>query len=124
MNEIRAFFPMYITSQSVPAGQVGRLAPSLTQAVTDASSASAQLPGQAALNNLVQIQVANVSTSWAIVNFGVFGAVAAASVATGYPIAPNSVVVVSVDPEVSGATAILVTAAATGSLIYTRGSGL
>lgn len=120
MSDTRSFYPLYLRAASA---QVGTLAASVTVAATDAGVTSARLPGTDR-NNYVQIQIANLSTSWAYVNFGVFGAVAAATVAASYPVAPGSVVVVSVDPEVSGATVILGTAAATGNVILTRGEGI
>lgn len=122
MNDTRAFFPLYLRSSQNP-NVNGSLAPSTTVAATDAGVLSTAFYGVTD-NNFVQIQIANTTTSWAYVNFGVFGAVTAATVATGYPVAPGSVVVVSVDPEVSGASVILGTAAATGSVIFTRGEGL
>lgn len=121
MNETRAFGPAYKASAS---GQQGTLLPSTTLAATDASQATAQFAGNKDNNGIVQIQIANLSTSWAYVNFGAFGNVAAATVAASYPVPPASVVVVSVHPEVSGATVILGTAAATGNVIFTRGSGV
>lgn len=120
MNEIRSFFPMYISSAP---GQTGTLSPSTTVAATDAAGASGRFSGTGD-NNYVQIQIANLSTSWAYVNFGVFGAITAATVAASYPVAPGSVVVVSADQEVTGASVILATAAATGNVIFTRGAGL
>jgi len=45
-------------------------------------------------------------------------------VASGYPVAPGAVVVVSVDSEVSGASVILAAGATAGNVIFTRGEGL
>ncbi len=130
MNEQRSFYPMYLrSSETVPYGggpstvTAGTLAPSTTVAATDAAGATGKFSGTDA-NNYVQIQIANLSTSWAYVNFGVFGNVTAATVAASYPVAPGGVVVVSVDKEVSGASVILGTAAATGNVIFTRGEGI
>jgi hypothetical protein len=122
MYDTAAFAPLYTRSNQDPA-VTGTLQPSTTVAATDASSASAKFAGSDR-NSSTQIQIANTSTSWAYVNFGVFGAVAAATVASSYPVAPGTVVVVTVDPEVSGVTIILGTAAATGNVIFTRGQGL
>lgn len=121
-GEQAAFEPLYI--QSGP-NQTGTLAPSVTHAATDAASASPILTGTND-NNFTQIQIANVTTgtSWAYVNFGRFGSVTPVTVGSGYPVPPNSVVVVTVDPEVNGASAIMGTAAATANIIYTRGQGL
>jgi hypothetical protein len=72
-------------------------------------------------NQFVQIQISNQTASWAYVNFGVFGAVVAATV-NSYPVGPGAVVVVSVAGEVTGASVILATG--TGSVTFTRGEGL
>lgn len=134
-NEIRSFYPLYLrSSETPPLGGggpstvvAGTLAPSVTVAATDAApTASARFPGTDK-NTYVQIQIANVSTtltSWAYVSFGVFGAVPNAAVATSYPIPPGAVVVVSVDPEVTGASVILGTAASAANVIFTRGEGI
>lgn len=122
MNDTRAFFPLYLRSNQNP-NTNGTFVASVTVAATDAAGNSAVFPGVLE-NNYVQIQIANTTTSWAFVNVGVFGAVTPATVASSYPVAPGSVVVISVDPEVNGASVILGTAAATGSVIFTRGEGL
>jgi hypothetical protein len=90
---------------------------------TDAPANSPRFPGTDN-NASTQIQIANISTSWAWVSFGVFGSVTAAAAGVGYPVAPGAVVVVTVDPEVTGASAVLQTAAATGNMTFTRGEGL
>ncbi len=126
MNELRSFAPLYSQTQLAgnPVAPVpGSLQPSVTVAAVDTATASAKFAGTND-NTYVQIQIANLSTSWAYVNFGQFGAVVAATVAASYPVAPGSVVVVSVDPEVTGASVILGTAAATGNVILTRGEGI
>lgn len=101
----------------------GTLSPSTTVAGVDTATASGKFSGVND-NAYVQLQIANLSTSWAYVNFGKFGAVVAATVAASYPVGPGATVVVSVDPEVSGASVILGTAAATGNVIFTRGEGI
>lgn len=122
MHDTKAFFPLYTRSNSTPAVS-GSLQPSVTVAATDAAAESSRFPGTDN-NNFTQIQIANKSIEWAHVNFGISGAVVPATVATGYPVAPGAVVVVSVDPEVTAASVILDTAAATGDVIFTRGEGL
>lgn len=122
MHDSRAFAPLYTPSTQNP-NVAGSLQPSTTVAATDAAGASDRFSGTEN-NNFTQMQIANLSTSWAYVNFGVFGAVVAATVAASYPVAPGAVVVVTVHPEVSGASVILGTAAATGNVIFTRGDGL
>jgi len=121
MNDTRAFAPLY--TPTIPGTSTGTLRASAFMGTTDAAAASPKFPGSDP-NNFTQIQIANMSTSWAWVNFGVFGAVTPAVLGVGYPVAPGAVVVVSVDPEVSGASVILQTAAATGNMAFTRGGGL
>src|ERR1700688_2161850 len=101
--ETRAFAPLYTASAGANAGT---LTPSVTVTAGVAAVASPQLPGP--INSTVaQIQIANTTTAWAYVNLGVFGNVTAATVAAGYPVGPGAVVVVSMLPEVSGASVIL-----------------
>lgn len=125
MSEIRAFEPLY--GPTGPSGgpgvatPQGTLQPSVTLAATAASQATAVFPGTQT-NYKQQIQIANQATVWAFVNFGVFGNIAAATVAASYPVAPGAVVVVTVDKEVTGATVIL--ASGTGNVTFTRGEGL
>lgn len=125
--ETRAFAPLYGPADGTPTG--GSLNASVTVSSIGAvtASTSAQLPGNRDNNSFYQIQIANKSTNaWAHVNFGVFGNVADATVAAGYPVAPGTVVVVSVNPEVSGASVIYDTdsTGGTASVIFTRGEGL
>lgn len=124
-NEVRSFYPLYQKS-SVSAGvsTAGTLQPSVTVAGTAAAVASTVFPGTDR-NNYCQIQIANQAAQWAYVNFGVLGGgltVTPATVAASYPVAPGSVVVVSVDPEVNAASVIL--ASATGNVTFTRGEGI
>ena len=120
MNETRSFEPLY--KATVPDVADGALIASAFMGTTDAAGNSPRLPGVDS-NNFRQIQIANISTSWAWVSFGVFGAVRAAVAGVDYPVAPGAVVVVTVHPEVTGASAVLQTAAATGNMAFTRGSG-
>lgn len=120
MQETRAFAPLY--TATIPGGAAGTLQPCAFMGTTDAAAASPKFPGTDT-NNFTQIQIANISTSWAWVNFGVFGAVTPAAAGVGYPVAPGAVVVVTVHPEVTGASAVLQTAAATGNMAFTRGAG-
>lgn len=121
MQETRAFAPLYTTT--IPGGAAGTLQPSAFMGTTDAAANSPKFSGTDT-NNFTQIQISNISTSWAWVNFGVFGAVTAAAAGVGYPVGPGAVVVVTVHPEVTGASVILQTAAATGNMAFTRGGGL
>jgi hypothetical protein len=122
MNDTRAFAPLYTKTSQNPDVQ-GTLQNSVAVAATDAPQDTPRFSGVASGNTNVQIQIANQSSSWAFVNFGVFGNVAPAS-GVSYPVAPGAVVVVTVDPEVTGASVVLQDAAATGSVIFTRGNGL
>ena len=114
MSDITAFAPLY----TVTGTNAGTLIPSVTLAAT-ASSQAIQLPSGQGTN---QIQIANQGTTWAFVNFGIFGSTPAATVAGSYPVAPGTVRTVGIAAEVTGATCIL--ASSTGSVTFTRGNGL
>lgn len=117
--ETRAFAPLYSPSS---AGQgVGGLQASVTVSATTSAVASTVFPGTQ-VNGACQIQIANTTANWAYVNFGIVGVLAAATVASGYPVAPGAVVVVSVNSEVTGASVIL--GGGSGNVIFTRGEGL
>lgn len=117
--ETRAFQPLYTKAT---ASANGTLQPSVTVAASGTHAASTQFPGQLTGNGSNQIQIANTTTAWAYVNFGIFGNVTAATVAASYPVGPGAVVVITVDGEVSGADVILSTGS--GNVIFTRGEGL
>jgi hypothetical protein len=118
--ETRAFQPLYTPATGTTAGT---LSASTTVAASVANAFTTAFAGT--LNNqVVQIQIANQTTAWAYVNFGVVGAVAAATIAASYPVAPGAVVVVSVAAEVNGAAVILAAGATAGSVTFTRGEGL
>lgn len=112
MSDLTAFAPQYVVGSGLVA--------TTTVAATTTSTASAKFSGNVDNNAQVQIQISNQTSGWAYVNFGTFGAVPAAVVATSYPVAPGSVIV-TVDGTVSGATVILATGS--GSVGFTRGSG-
>lgn len=121
--ETRAFAPMYTPS----AGNAqGTISPSTTiTASVAAATNAAPFSGNTGSNYQQQMQIANTTTSWAYVNFGVFGNVLAATVAASYPVAPGAVVVVTVDKEVSAASVILGVAPGTlTGVIFTRGEGV
>jgi hypothetical protein len=109
--ETRAFAPLSTATTVNPltgAAIAGTLLASVTVTSTNASAtASAQLPGPPN-SGVAQIQIANTTTAWAYVNFGVLGAVTAATVAASYPVAPGSVVAPGTNTAV----------------IFTRGEGL
>lgn len=123
MYDVRPFAPLYGPNTGASPG-------GLTASVTitgATTAASAALPGPA-YNDFCQIQIANTTTAWAYVNFGIATtgslALAAATTAASYPVAPGSVVVVTVSSEVAAASVIL--GAAPGTLtavIFTRGAG-
>lgn len=120
MQDTRSFYPLYGPATGLGTG-------SLTASVTVTASAvvaASTLLGPAN-SGFYQMQIANKTTAWAHVNFGAFGNVTAATVATGYPVAPGGVVVVSVQPEVTGASVILDAAPGTATaVIFTRGEGI
>lgn len=125
MQDTQAFAPFYKVS-APSQSQVGTLLPSVTVAATaGGATASTVIPG-APGTTATQIQIANTATtSWAYVNFGAIRdaqTVAAATVTAGYPVPPLSTRVVTVDPEVNGASVIMSVAAA--NVIFTRGGGV
>jgi hypothetical protein len=122
VQDTQAFAPFYKVSRN--GTQTGTLMPSITVAATaGGANPSGVIP--AANSGGSAIQIANTATSWAYVNFGAIRdaqTVTAATVAASYPVAPGAMVVVSVDPEVNGASVIL--ASGTGNVIFTRGNGV
>lgn len=125
-NEVRSFYPLYLrSSETAGVATAGTLAPSVTVAAGIAATASTIFPGTDR-NNYVQIQIANKTSVWVHVNFGVLAlTVTPATLASSYPVAPGSVVVVSVDPEVNAASVISDGApAGSTSVIFTRGEGI
>jgi hypothetical protein len=130
MQDTQAFAPFY--KRSVQTGtpntsQNGTLLPSVTVAASVAAAASTVFPGTDS-NDSIQIQISNTTTAWAYVNFGVLLGgltVPAATVATGYPVAPGAVVAVTVDKEVNAASVILGAASTGGTtVVFTRGAGV
>lgn len=119
MSQLWAFNPLYKKSALGGIAPFGTLVPSVTAAATT-SSGAVVLPSP----TTEQIQIANQTSAWCYVNLGVAGNVAAATVATSYPVAPGAVVIISVDTEVSGATVILAAGGTAGSVTFTCGSGL
>lgn len=121
MYDVRPFAPLYGPNAGAPAGT---FTSSLT-VTASAAAASGTLPGNSTGNSdLNQIQIANKTTAWAHVNVGRAGAVTAATVAAGYPVAPGGVVVITVNSEVSGVSVILDAAPGTATaVVFTRGAG-
>jgi hypothetical protein len=117
--ETRAFAPTYTPTTASYAGTL--LASTTIAASTSAATNSTPFTG-IAFSGLQQIQISNTTTAWAYVNFGVVGTIIAATVAAGYPVAPGTVVVVSVAQEVNAASVILGTGS--GNVIFTRGEGV
>lgn len=126
-NEIRSFYPLYLrSSETAGATNQGTLASSVTVVAGVAATASTVFPGTDR-NTYVQIQIANKTSVWVHVNFGIVlgGQSVRAAALTDYPVAPGTVVVVSVDPEVNAASVISDGApAASTSVIFTRGEGI
>jgi hypothetical protein len=131
VQDTQAFAPFYrrsVQSGNPNASTAGTLLPSVTVTGSAAvATASTVFPGTNG-NDSVQIQIANTTTAWAYVNFGVLLGgitVTAATVATGYPVAPGAVVAVTVDKEVNAASVILGAASTGGTtVIFTRGAGV
>lgn len=119
MQDTQAFAPFYRVT--VPSTQTGGFVASVT-VVSTASSAVASGELAPSDSGGSSIQIANTTAGWAYVNMGIFGELAAATVATGYPVAPGAVVAITVPPEVTGASVIL--GSSTGNVIFTRGNGV
>lgn len=131
--EERPFAPLYNRSAysrnadgSGTRTQQGSCVVSVTVAAVDATAvASTEIPGTSN-NQVAQIQIANKTSVWVHVNFGNITAPNAVRAATinDFPVPPGSVVVVTVDPEVNGASVFANGApAASTSVMFTRGSG-
>ena len=118
MSEIYAFAPLYIHSGN--AGVGGNLVASVTISATT-SAASAALP----ITSTDQVQIANQTTAWAFVNFGLNTTqLVAATAAASYPVAPGAVVVVTLDSEVAAVSCILAAGGTAGNVTFTLGNGL
>lgn len=121
MQDTQAFAPFYKVSN--PNTQTGGLYPNVVVAATaGGANLSGRIPG-ATPNQATQLQIANAAlTSWAYVSLGVFGAVTTASTTNGFPVPPLSTRVITVDPEVDGASVI--TSAEAANVTITRGQGV
>lgn len=120
MNDTRSFYPIYGPDTGIAQGKL-KSSVTVTASATHAASGLLCPPS----GGFYQIQIANKTTAWAHVQFGQFGNVIAATVLTGYPVAPGAVVVVSVHPEVTGADVILDAAPGTAtSVVFTVGEGI
>ncbi len=126
MNELRSFEPFYRAASSAA---VGACYDSVTVAASNgvAVATSAPFPGNTGIgpipNPYRQIRVANKTSVWVHINFGLQGALQAATI-NSQPFAPGSVEIVTVSPEVSGASVFADGApAASTSVIFTRGQG-
>lgn len=124
--ETRAFQPLYTPSAAAPGGLTiaGTLAPSTTIGASTVATTNAAPFSGMTNNQIVQIQIANQTSAWVFVNFGVWGQVQNATVAGSYPVAPGAVVVVSVANEVTGASVIQPAGSTAGNVTFTRGEGL
>lgn len=131
--EERRFAPLYNRTAfsrnadgSATKTQIGSCVGGVTVVAVDATPvASIEIPGTNN-NQTSQIQIANKTSVWVHVNFGNVTAPNTVRAATlnDFPVAPGSVAVVTVDPEVNGASVIANGApAASTSVIFTRGSG-
>jgi hypothetical protein len=132
-NDVRAFSPLYNQTQYTTNAdrtstkiQTGSCVVSVTVAAVDATAvASTEFPGTSN-NPDSQIQIANKTSVWVHVNFGNITSPNTVRAATinDYPVAPGTVVIVTVDPEVNAASVFANGApAASTSVVFTRGSG-
>lgn len=121
MQDTQAFAPFYRVSNTA-ASQAGTFLPSVTVAAT-AGGAIASGALLAPNSGSSSLQIANTSLSaWAYVNVGVLGNITAATVAASFPVAPSTARVITIEPEVTGASVIMGTGVA--SVIFTRGNGV
>lgn len=133
MHDIRPFAPLYNQTQYVPGpggtsviSQQGQCAASVTVTAADATAVPSTLIPGAGNNSNIQIQIANKTSVWVHVNFGRLegGETVRAATINDYPVAPGSVVVLTVDPEVNAASVFANGApAAATAVMFTRGSG-
>ena len=115
MSDTRAFAPLYTRGGTgIPAGWL----PSVTLAAT-ATAQQVLLPMG---SDFVQLRIANQSASWAYVNVGIAGLLTVATAAGAIPIAPGAVEILTIFNNTNAASVILGTG--TGSVTFTRGSGL
>lgn len=132
MNELRPFAPLYQPTQNTAPGpglqatqtQQGQFLPGVIVAASNGASVnSTALPGTAGNNSPTQFYVANKTSVWVHVNFGVLGAVRAAALTDpGMP--PGTVNVFSVAPECNAAAIFADGApAASTSVVFHRGAG-
>lgn len=122
-RETPPFKPLYIRDKSVNGIVSNGLVKSLDIAASTTASVATSLPGASANNTECQIQIANrQGTGWAWVQFGVSNDCPLAVAGQCYPVAPNGVVVVTVDSEVNSVSVVLDTSA-TGNVNFCRGEG-
>lgn len=126
MNDQQSFYPIYTPSNET-AGVVGQNSPSVTVVAVNATAVpSGAFPGTLD-NNFCQVRVANKTSVWVHVNFGVLrsGQTVRAAALTDVAIAPGTVEVWTVDPEVNAASVFADGApAGATSVIFTRGAGV
>lgn len=122
MNELRSFEALYTATSQTPAVQ-GTNPNSVTVVAVNATNVfSTVLPGSSLNSQSRQIRVANKTNVWVHINFGIVGAMPAATL-NSQPFAPGSVEVVTVHPEVTGAAVFADGAPTPTSVIFTRGQG-
>lgn len=120
--ETRPFEPLYYPA-SVGNTQ-GGLAESITVTGTVSATASGAFTGNTP-GVMRQIRVANKTTAWAHISFGASGNLEAATVADDLCLAPGSVEIFTVAPEVNAASVILDAAPGTATaVIFTRSEGM
>jgi hypothetical protein len=123
MSETRPFAPAYLPTTTT--GVQGGVLESVTVTGTNSSATATPAFSGNVAGGIQQIRVANKTTAWAHIEFGVYGNVEAATVADSFAVAPGSVEIFSVAAEVSGASVILDAAPGTATaIIFTRGEGM
>lgn len=125
--------PSLIAFDPLDAGPAVGLLASVTIAATTSASAMTLLPGttgtmgaglpQQNVTFYKQVQIANLTAGWVFINLGQSGS-AVATVASGYPVAPGAVVVITAGGLQTYASVICAAGSAGGSVIFTRGQGL
>lgn len=129
--DVRAFAPLYLRSQYQAGAitQTGSDHLSVTVAASNGVAvASVVFPGVTGANISCQIRVANKTSVWVHINFGVLNAsisqAVRAATLNDFAVAPGAVEVLTVDPEVN-ASSVFADGAPSGStsVMFTRGSG-
>jgi hypothetical protein len=129
MEDTKSFGPLYKPLVNSNIGtQVGECYASVTVAASNgAAVASTVFPGNLD-NNFTQIQIANKTSVWVHVNFGVLsgaGTTVRAATLTDMPVPPGASLVYTVHAQVNAASVFADGApSASTSVMFTRGQGV